>query len=113
MASLIFIGYEAPRTGALYTQLYLLQWLRANTDHTVELVLLEGGTLVPEFEKVATVHILNQYAGATSLGSRVLQKIDSLTQRHLRGIYAKLKKTNPMFIYANASMKLFRKSAFG
>ena len=109
MASLVFIGHEATRTGAPYTQLYLLQWLRANTDHTVELVLLEGGALVPEFEKVATVHILNQYAGATSLGSRVLRKIDSLTQRHLRGIYAKLKKTNPALIYANASMSL----AFG
>jgi hypothetical protein len=99
MASLIFIGLETTRTGAPYTQLYFLQWLLSNTDHTVELVLLEGGALVPEFEKVATVHILNQYAGATSLGSRILRKIDSLTQRHLRGIYAKLKKTNPALIY--------------
>ena len=59
--TIVFVGHEASLTGAPYTQLYLIQWLRAHTTHSIELVLLRGGALVPEFEKVANVHILHNY----------------------------------------------------
>lgn len=106
MASFLFIGHEASLTGAPYIQLYLIQWLRANTSHKVELILLQGGALLPEFEKVATVYVLQKFGDNPPMGQRLLRKLDALTGRHLRGIYTRIKKTNPQFILANSLLSL-------
>ena len=106
MASLILIGHEASLTGAPYTQLYLMQWLRNNTSHTIELILIEGGPLVPEFEKVATVYILRKFSVYPSLGQRFLRKIDAMLGWHQRAIYSRVIKTNPQLIIANSILSL-------
>ncbi|RZK33740.1 MAG: glycosyltransferase family 1 protein [Hymenobacter sp.] len=102
MASLIFIGHEASLSGAPYTQLYLIQWLRANTSHTVELVLLRGGPLVKEFEKVANVHIVHKYAPYPPFHQRILRKTEALTRIGLRSMFNRLAKSKPSLIFANA-----------
>jgi len=106
MASFLFIGHEASLTGAPYTQLHIIQWLRTNTPHKVELVLLQGGALLPEFEKVATVYVLQKFSSNPPLGQRLLRKLDALTGRYLRGIYSRIKKSNPQFILANSLLSL-------
>ena len=53
MKSIIFIGHEASLTGAPFTQLYLIRWIKENTSYKVFLVLLNGGPLEQEFHKVA------------------------------------------------------------
>ena len=106
MANLVFIGHEASQSGAPYTQLYLLQWLRANTDHIVELVLLRGGPLLAEFQKVANVHVVYKYGGNPSLGQRVLRKTEAITNFGLRQIFRKLAQARPRLIFANTAPAL-------
>ena len=101
MASLVFIGHEASLTGAPYTQLYLIQWLRAHTDHTVQLVLLRGGPLLAEFEKVATVHILHQYEINPPFIKRVIRKLETASGTRKARILNALARTKPGLIYAN------------
>ena len=104
--TLLFVGHEASLTGAPYTQLYLIQWLRAHTTHSVELVLLRGGALVPEFEKVANVHILHEYNEVPSFGQRVVRKLEYLTDWRSKQIFKKLRATQPALIFANTTITL-------
>ena len=106
MTSLVFISHDASLSGAPYTQLYLIQWLRAHTEHRIELVLLRGGPLLREFEKVATVHIVHKYGSNPSLGQRVLRKTEALTNLGLRSIYRALARSKPSLIFANAAPTL-------
>jgi glycosyltransferase involved in cell wall biosynthesis len=106
MANLIFIGHEASLSGAPYTQLYLLQWLRANTDHRVDLVLLRGGALLSEFAKVATVHVVHRYAPNPPLGQKLLRKADALTGLTWRTILGRLARRKAALIFANTALTL-------
>lgn len=106
MASLVFIGHEASLTGAPYTQLYIIQWLRANTNHTIELVLLRGGPLEAEFAKVANIHVLNEYIENPSLGQRIIRKIEHITNARMRQTLQKIKSKKPSLIFANTALTL-------
>lgn len=106
MTSIIFISHDASLSGAPYTQLYLIKWLRAHTQHRIQLVLLRGGPLLKEFEKVATVHIVHKYASNPSLGQRMLRKTEALTNIGLCSIYRALVRTKPSLIFANAAPTL-------
>lgn len=104
--ALVFVGHEASLTGAPYTQLYLIQWLRAHTTHSIELVLLRGGALVPDFEKVANVHILYNYIETPNLGQRVLRKLEHLTDWRTKQLFNKLIAVKPSLIFANTTITL-------
>lgn len=106
MASLLFVGHEASLTGAPYIQLYTIQWLRAHTDHTIELVLLRGGALKSEFEKVANVHIVNEYIESPTIKQRISRKLVHLTNAKMLQITRRVKKANPKLIYANTALTL-------
>lgn len=106
MATLVFISHEASLSGAPYTQLYLMKWLRTHTQHRIQLVLLRGGPLLEEFEKVATVFIVHKYGSHPSLGQRLLRKTEHLTNIRLRNMYRTLAKSNPGLIFANAAPTL-------
>lgn len=54
----LFVGHEATRTGAPLMLLHFLRWLRAETDLSFEIVLLDGGPLVAEFREVAPTRVL-------------------------------------------------------
>lgn len=55
----LFVGHEATRTGAPLMLLYLLRWLRANTDLDIALLLLDGGPLVADYAETADVQVLS------------------------------------------------------
>lgn len=79
MANILFIGHEASRSGAPFTQLYLMQWLKQHTQHKMALVLLKGGPLVEEFKQLADVHIVEK--SAFSLASRIRNKLIRMSGR--------------------------------
>ena len=106
METLIFISHDASLTGAPYTQLYLIKWLRANTQHRILLVLLRGGPLLEEFKKVATVFIVHKYGSHPNLGQRLLRKTEALTNIGLRKLFRTLAKAHPSLIFANAAPTL-------
>ncbi len=54
----LFAGHEASRTGAPLMLLYFLRWVREHTDLEFALILLDGGPLVEEYEKVCQVRVL-------------------------------------------------------
>ena len=111
MATLVFIGHEASLTGAPYTQLYLIQWLRANTAHNIELVLIYGGPLEAEFAKVANVYVLFRKKPPT-LQERIIYKAEQLTKfnflknRRERGILKTIATKTPGVIFANSAVSL-------
>jgi glycosyltransferase involved in cell wall biosynthesis len=104
--TLAFIGNDASLTGAPYTQLYLLQWLRANTDYSLEVVLLYGGPLVAEFAKVAKVHVLNVPIDSPTPGQRVLRKLQHVTNWRARQIIKEIQAVKPSLIFANTMLTL-------
>jgi glycosyltransferase involved in cell wall biosynthesis len=106
MASILFVGHEASLTGAPYTQLYLMQWLRANTAHELDLILLRGGPLVAEFAKVSTVHVIERSVLSTSLGYRAIQKIRRTLSNPVRQILRRVSDKSPQLIFANASLSV-------
>jgi glycosyltransferase involved in cell wall biosynthesis len=60
MKRLLFIGHDASRSGAPFVLLFLLQWIRSNhPECEVDLLLLQGGELVPEYRKTADVFVLS------------------------------------------------------
>ena len=104
--TLAFIGNDASLTGAPYTQLYLLQWLRANTDYSLEVVLLYGGPLVPEFAKVAKVHLLNVPIDSPTPRQRVMRKLQHVTNWRARQIVKDMQAAKPSLIFANTMLTL-------
>jgi glycosyltransferase involved in cell wall biosynthesis len=82
MKKVLFIGHDATRSGAPFVLLHLLRWIRENrSDVEFELLLLTGGDLLSEYEKICRVHILRAdipETGGKALvrkGVRALRKI--------------------------------------
>jgi glycosyltransferase involved in cell wall biosynthesis len=59
-SKVLFVGHGAERTGPPIGLLHLLRWIHANTDLPFEVLLLEGGVLLPEYERLAPVHVLHE-----------------------------------------------------
>lgn len=57
---LVFVGHGAERTGPPIGLLHLLRWIRANTELDFEVLLLEGGPLLPEYRRLAPVWVLGE-----------------------------------------------------
>jgi glycosyltransferase involved in cell wall biosynthesis len=57
---IVFVGHGASRTGAPRSLLNVIKWLAANTDYSFAVVLGNGGPLVEEYTKYASVCIWNQ-----------------------------------------------------
>lgn len=106
MATILFIGHEASRTGAPFTQLYLMQWIKQHTSHEVALVLLWGGDLLTEFEKLGEVYVLDRGKPAVSLKERALFKLNSLTQYQRKSIFNHVSRQKPSVIFANTTISL-------
>ena len=65
----LFVGHDAARTGAPLLLLQFLRWLAANSSVQFELLLRNGGELVPEYSQIASTYVLN-YSGT---GLRVVE----------------------------------------
>lgn len=57
---IIFVGHYAGRTGAPISLLRIVEWFAINANHPCIVVLNNGGPLVEEYAKCATVHLWNQ-----------------------------------------------------
>ncbi|MEP6945849.1 MAG: glycosyltransferase family 4 protein [Acidobacteriota bacterium] len=59
MKRFLFIGHEATRSGAPFVLLHLLRWIKKHRPECeLDLLLLAGGELEPEYRKVANVQLL-------------------------------------------------------
>ncbi|MFD2786675.1 glycosyltransferase family 4 protein [Hymenobacter rubripertinctus] len=106
MATLLFIGHEATLTGAPFTQLHLINWIRKNTDHEVVLLLMWGGGLEAEFAKLAEVHVLEQGKPAVTIRERALAKLDRLTQYRRKQMVRSIARRKPDMLFANSAVSL-------
>ncbi|WP_426060746.1 glycosyltransferase family 4 protein [Hymenobacter sp. B1770] len=106
MATLLFVGHEASRTGAPFTQLHLINWIKANTTHDIVVVMLWGGELEAEFAKVARVHVLDKGKVPKTISERALAKLNRITQYERKQIFKKIAASNPVAIFGNSAMSL-------
>ncbi|HMJ08251.1 MAG TPA: hypothetical protein VK468_04555, partial [Pyrinomonadaceae bacterium] len=78
MKRVLFIGHEAGRSGAPIVLLHLLRWLKANSPEIeTDLLLLTGGELEDEYEKVTNVFV----APKSSLPDIVTRGADFLKRK--------------------------------
>ncbi|WBA41966.1 glycosyltransferase family 4 protein [Hymenobacter canadensis] len=106
MAQLLFVLHEASRTGAPFTQLHLMRWIKQHTTHDVMLLLMWGGDLVSEFEKLGEVYVLDEGKPARTLKERALFKFDSMTQYRRKHIMRRIASFSPQVIFANTAITL-------
>jgi glycosyltransferase involved in cell wall biosynthesis len=71
---LLAVSHEATRTGAPMVLLRLLEWLHANRDVEIDVLLLRGGPLTEDFARVGTVHRAHAF-GFESLPEKVEKRL--------------------------------------
>ena len=106
MATLLFIGHEASLTGAPFTQLHLINWIRKNTNHEVILLLMWGGGLEAEFAELAEVHVLDLGKIPITIRERAFAKLDRMTQYRRKQIMQRIANRKPEMIFANSALSL-------
>jgi glycosyltransferase involved in cell wall biosynthesis len=106
---ILFISHEASRTGAPFVLLYLLQWLKKNSDHEVDVLLLKNGQLNEEFKSVAgrfysAADILKE----ESLLYRIKRKIKWRHElfRHVKKVNRQVNFENYDLVYGNTTLTL-------
>ncbi len=77
MKRVLFIGHDASRSGGPMVLLHILRWLKAyNTQLEADLLLLRGGPLESDYQKVAKMGILPQPAtGKIAAGIERLKRL--------------------------------------
>jgi glycosyltransferase involved in cell wall biosynthesis len=106
MATLLFVGHEASRTGAPFTQLHLINWIKANTNHKVIIALMWGGDLVSEFAKAGEVHVFDHGVVPKTIRERALSKLDRVTQYRRKRIIRRMAALKPTVIFGNSAICL-------
>jgi glycosyltransferase involved in cell wall biosynthesis len=103
MTRILFVLHEASRTGAPFTQLHLMRWLKSNTNYEMMLILLYGGDLVAEFQKISEVYIVNKPYVPAGIGKRVYNKVSKLFKSDDELLKELIIKFNPQIIFANTA----------
>jgi glycosyltransferase involved in cell wall biosynthesis len=107
MSTLLFIGHEASASGAPFTQLYLIKWLKKNTTHKIVLILLVGGVLEEVFREVADeVHIVSQRNYPTTIKGRAIAKLNRMTNYRHRLLIRRIQELNPALMFANTALTI-------
>jgi len=60
MTELVFLGHAVDRSGPPVYLLHLLRWLAANTDASTEVLALEGGALLADYEALTDVRVIGE-----------------------------------------------------
>ncbi|HVU32354.1 MAG TPA: glycosyltransferase family 4 protein [Opitutaceae bacterium] len=76
----LFVGHDASRTGAPILLLHFLRWLSTQEGPEFEILLKNGGELVPEYAAIAPTRVLH-----TSVGSSLPRRLIRRIQRMVRG----------------------------
>lgn len=100
MATILFVGHEASRSGAPFTQLHLMRWIKKHTIHKMVLVLLEGGALIEEFKQLADVYIVNMPEFA--LHYRIWSKLNRMSGREHSNTINKIAEYKPDVIFVSS-----------
>jgi glycosyltransferase involved in cell wall biosynthesis len=106
---IVFVGHDAGRTGAPMSLLGIVQWFAANTPYSIEVILKNGGPLVAEYRKHATVHLWSEpYASRWDprrLLGRALTRLGRgdawLLPRHQSAIVKRLAGRHVAAVFAN------------
>lgn len=106
MTHILFVLHEASRTGAPFTQLHLMRWMKNNTDYQMMLVLLNGGDLVDEFKQLAEVHVLNTPYAPAPIGHRIINRVIKLYNPASKRIIKDISKFKPDLIFVNTVVAL-------
>ena len=104
MATIVFVGHEATRSGAPFTQLHLMQWIKANTSHKMVLVLLKGGPLIEEFRELADVYIVD--SPKFSFPKRIWSKLNRIAGKEHSNILNKITEYTPDVIFASSLLAI-------
>jgi glycosyltransferase involved in cell wall biosynthesis len=103
MTNIVFVLHEASRTGAPFTQLHLMRWLKRNTDYRMMLVLLRGGDLVEEFAELAEVVVVQTPYVPQPIGRRIRNRIVELYRPTQKHIFNTIKGFKPDLLFANTA----------
>ncbi len=106
---ILFISHDANRSGAPFVLLYLLQWLKKNTQYLFDVLLLNDGPLREEFEKVAgKVYVVPQIINEQSLQNKIKRKLGFINTEEIKikkiGTYLNVASYN--FVYGNTIVSL-------
>lgn len=71
---ILAVSHEATRTGAPIVLLRLLEWMKANRDVEIEVLVLDGGPLVEQFADLGPVHRAHAY-GFRSIPEKVERRV--------------------------------------
>jgi glycosyltransferase involved in cell wall biosynthesis len=74
MKKILFISYDASRTGAPILLLHLLRWIKQNTDLPFEVLLRRGGEMLDEFRALASTRVIEKPA-TRSLAALALKRL--------------------------------------
>ncbi len=106
MSTILFIGHEATATGAPFTQLYLIKWLKQNTSYRIVLVLVLGGALEEEFRQVVDELHVVVAPPAVSIRQRASAKLDRSTDYRRKLLERRVRQMNPSLIFANTALTI-------
>ena len=104
MAAILFVGHEASRSGAPFTQLHLMRWIKNNTSHKMVLALLKGGALVEEFKQLADVFIVDN--PKFSLSTRIWSKLNRMSGRDHNNTVNRISEYKPAVIFASSLLAI-------
>jgi glycosyltransferase involved in cell wall biosynthesis len=115
MNKILFISHDAARTGAPILLIQILRWLRREKVSLIQIVLINGGELEPEFKALGRVIVINRrknlfYRLVERVSRKVLIKILDVENR-LRFKLA-LSRFRPDIIYANTAISLVFLASF-
>lgn len=104
MATILFVGHEASRTGAPFTQLHLMRWIKQNTSHKMVLILLKGGPLVEEFKELSDVYIADSPKFALPI--RIWSKLNRMVGKDHSNILNRIAEYRPNVIFASSLLAI-------
>lgn len=105
MKKILFISHYAGRTGAPRSLLFLLQWLKANSDLEFRVLLKKGGELQSEFENIGLIgNFTSPRENKNNFCNKIQQKLylsRISRKKYLWNLQKKIVRENFDLIYAN------------
>lgn len=104
---ILFISNEASRSGAPIVLLHLLNWIKQNTSLQFDILLLNGGPLLPDFKKLGETYVLADLVNLNSYSHRFTRKVFKTdSAKKLKKVAVKLAKKNYDLVYGNTILSL-------
>ncbi|MES2278854.1 MAG: glycosyltransferase family 4 protein [Bacteroidota bacterium] len=112
LKKVLFISHEASRSGAPIVLLHLLKWIKANTPLQFDILLLNDGTLKPDFEALGKTYIASDIFNGFSTINRIKRKLFNIAPDKTTAITAIIGGNNYDLVYGNTILSLPLLSSF-